>query len=225
MRYPDRPKNTVYGLSAALAMEDSVANALWIMQPKFDGFSAVIEYDTNGHITMTSRHGKPIDASDAMIASVAEFMLLCDMPTNSVFHGEWMGRRTSCNIERLAIFDMMQVDGSSLWSAPAIIRLRRLLEFTKAVDPVLMAETWPDGLNQDGRTWNGDRQVIVSPSRIDHFLDSIRQWKDTMPYCEGVVFKEQQSRHIGSVRSSADNPFWTRLRWRGGEDGMTEHDL
>jgi ATP-dependent DNA ligase len=42
----------------------------------------------------------------------------------------------------------------------------------------------------------------------------------TLPGVEGIVLKRTDSKYIGSVRQSVDNPGWMKVKWREGADGQ-----
>jgi len=171
---------------------DELRDGDWLAQLKMDGWRCVITKDEHGRITCMSRHREPLPIPQNEIDKLAQD--LDKLPKNSVLDGEWMGRRSKSQ-EPFWLFDALQIAGGPLYQFEVTKRVKVLAVW---VPSSIIVPTTTGGYGQ--------------------FFD----WYASRPDAEGIVLKAVNSTYIGSVRGkSADNPSWTRCKWRLGEDGRT----
>lgn len=194
--YPDQPKHTI----SYQGIGDVVGD--FIVQPKFDGWRALVVIDDRGEVSCWSRHGELLPVSDAVAAPYAAFGKV----GGAVFDAEWMGRRSQVGRERLVAFDLLALGAINWRLRPAYERVSRLSSLAMCAQRSAQAiEAAP--CRRTGNT--------AEIARI------FKDWQATMPECEGVVLKAAIGTYIGARRPKTENPTWFRCKWRAGEAGTT----
>lgn len=92
-RCPDKP-NSIFDF-------DQFVDGEYLIQPKRDGYRAVIEFYEN-EIVAWSRHHKPLAISDHIIDALLEM----DVPPGTALDGEWLKHRTE-GPEQITIFGLL----------------------------------------------------------------------------------------------------------------------
>lgn len=198
-RFPDKPKGNLS--RAGLAAFQTAANGLYLAQAKLDGWRTVIEIGED-EITYTSRHKKAIPVSRELRDHLEPLLRMAFKP-GTILDAEWCARRPGAREEKLWLFDLLRHGDDDLYTEGALDRFEMLCQLGA---PQLY-------------------ECIVPHATGDYvaFFDSLAPGGDRhMPEAEGIVLKARTSKFIGSPRSCADNPGWTRCKWRAGEDGMTK---
>ena len=193
-RFPDKP------VDSAPAILTTLAEGEWLAQLKIDGWRCLIEWEPDGAgLTLTSRHQEPIPASADLRRELT--CLLEPQRAPLLIDAEWTGRRDR-QPEGLVLFDLLGLEDEWLGGEGALARFHELR--------MLGSEL---GIGEGGRI----RAVAWTLRDYPAFFEYSR----TVPGVEGIVLKRCNSRYVGSVRRSVDNPAWLKVRHRAGEAGQT----
>ena len=179
-------------LMSSLGALDSLVEGEWLAELKYDGWRALVRWDGKD-VTLTSRHKKPLPATAGLLAQLRDEFARHHRLQSVLLDGEWMGRRDGQN-ESLVLFDALEINGKPCWGLRADERFTLLLGLHLHIPTAVF----------DDRNY---RELFL--------------WSKVEPGCEGIVLKRKDSRLIGSVRGSADNPNWLKIKWRDGFDGQT----
>lgn len=190
-RYPDRPVQSSVGILSTLRDRD------WLAQAKYDGWRSWVEWDGKRAL-LTSRHEEAIPVSQSLLGEIAT--ALAPLPP-CLLDGEWMGRRDG-QPESLWLFDLLAIQGEWMGNIGAGERFARFCRLP-----------WPTIPDPAPRV---KLVECVTSGYVEFF-----RYSKQLPGCEGIVLKHKDSKFIGSVRKSVDNPLWLKVKWRDGADGQT----
>lgn len=191
MRYTDQP------IPVSPAYLRTLHDGEFIGQEKMNGFRTLIRME-RGVLTFTSRHGKPIPVSGALVELLRP--RLEALPSPVLIDAEWMGRRGGLP-ESLMLFDLLEL-GPAGWlgQCGALDRFRWLLRLEDLAEPPLI------------------RFPRFTLGGYAAFFEQSRTWAGV----EGVVLKRVASPYIGSTRGCTTNSGWYKCRFLGGETGMEQ---
>jgi ATP-dependent DNA ligase len=178
--------------TSSLGVLDHLVDGEWLADLKYDGWRALIRWDGN-MVTFTSRHRKALPGTPGLLLEARD--CLHGLPP-ALLDGEWMGRRDD-QPESLVFFDMLEIGAESCWSRTADDRRTRLVGMIQRLTPRIRMVEYVDRGYRD-------------------FFE-----RSKVPGCVGIVLKRKDSKLIGSIRNSVDNPNWLKVKWREGFDGQT----
>ncbi len=199
IRYPDNPKPVSLDFLRKL---DADPPGTWIGQPKLDGWRRVAWHGDGGWQYISKRESSgnrrplPLDLQ-------AEFEGL-PWPDGLGLDCEWMGPRQVAHIkgDSLHVFDLLMgpvTPGSTrsdwLGDMPFVDRyilLHSLMESGRQSKQVRLVPAW------------------ANPGLVDRFMEQTQD-----PLSEGLVVRRADSKLIGALHRSAENPHWFKVKYRG----------
>lgn len=107
---------------------------------------------------------------------------------------ELTGNRRKGDAEGIVVLEALEYDGVNYRKEPAIDRWQQAYS------------RWP--------------QLTVQAATSD-FAKFFVHHKEHTPLAEGIVLKKRSSKLIGSSIACADNPAWTKCKWRAGSSGLS----
>jgi ATP-dependent DNA ligase len=165
----------------------------YLCQKKADGYFAVIIKDSD--LKIFSRHNNKLSG---VSPQMTEMIRALDLSDGDVLHGEWTSRREANRKEELYLFS---------W--------------------VYSKYEWLGGLAEEDRF---NRLSSLKPTGDVHIIDSVttgyaQMYKSTVDdyRYEGIVLKRRNSKLIGDLAKSVDNPSFLKVKWRRGSDSMTKN--
>jgi len=165
----------------------------FLCQTKHDGYYAVIIKD--GDYKVLSRHNKPLAVSPSMMEAVRSL----DLKDGTVLHGEWTGLRQADRSESIVLFSITYLAYEWLGTLTEEERFGFLTSLGMKPHP----------------------SIPIVENQITGYAQMYKRMVDD-PRTEGVVLKKRTTKLIGDLRSSKDNPGFYKLKWRGGNDGLSK---
>lgn len=184
-----------YAPMLATATESLPRGEGWAYEPKWDGFRAIVEV-SGGHVTLRSRNGHDLTERFREVARAAE---LAVATTDAVLDGEICaldehGRPRFSLLQEgsgstvVVLFDLLEVESSSLVDEPLSERRARLEALVRAGSRVLVSPLFEDG---------------------DALLEASREQE-----LEGVIAKRLDSSYRPGKRSSE----WRKVKLRRAQE-------
>jgi len=168
----------------------------YLAQSKHDGWRCLIVMNEHDDIEFWSRQQKKLPVSFDFTTAIANLPI----PSGSVLDGEWMKRRPNyTGPEMIYLFGVLWWGDKWMGRLPEIERWEMVQEIMRHNRSPLL------------------RLPQTTTSGYEAFFEQTK--KD--PSSEGIVLKKLDSKLLGNLTDSKQNPLWYKYKWRSGADGWT----
>lgn len=180
--YPCMPNRAYFGTPL---FEKLDRDSKYIAEVKRNGWRC-LAIKQNNTVELWTRHKTPIQATkNSSLAGVKSSLMY--LPNNTVIDGELLDRRDKQIKDTFYAFDILAINGKTLWNEPLSKRRKALESILKTGQHILLAE-----------------QFRVGRSFL--YLKVIENGE------EGIVFKRSDSIYPISTTKCLTNPYWVKIK-------------